>query len=451
MKLAGARSMASRMAQGVVIEPEQRPLPGSRRPRVAVVPGGLPPDFGGGALRAYRFARRLLDANMLAYILAEKRSSPSSAGVEIPPELRIPPDKILRVSPTHRRDATKSVVWEAAPYLGAQIAHAGSIARHVAARRDFDILHCFGPSWLSLYAIGVARAFGKPTVLEMSRLGLDDPESMRTGDHLPLRGRFRHWLYRNADIFVSRSPAMTEACTKAGLVAPRVCEVANAVDVTRFFPPTPEDRATLRRKLDLPESSVVLLFVGSMTPRKGVDLLLRAFERSVKERPPKLLLLVGPAGKSQAERAFAEQLVALAGELGVHDRLRFIGLVNNVEDYMRAGDALLFASESEGLPNVVLEAMASGLPVIMSRLHGVSDYLITSGADGLVVDRTVEALAEGIRRISGDQSFRIEIGAAAARCARARFAPAVIDQAYRGIYDKLLAHGGRGGERKAGR
>jgi glycosyltransferase involved in cell wall biosynthesis len=241
---------------------------------------------------------------------------------------------------------------------------------------------------------------------------------------------------------------MTEACTKAGLVAPRVCQVANAVDVTRFFPPSPEDRAALRRRFEFPESGVVLLFVGSLTPRKGVDLLLRAFQKTLDQPSPKLLLLVGPAGKNQSDRAFAEQMVQLASELGIHQNVRFVGLVNEVEDYMRASDALVFASDSEGLPNVVLEAMASGLPVVMSRLPGVSDYLITSGADGLVVDRTAEGIADGIYRISGDEGFRSAIGAAAARRARTRFAPAVIDRAYRDIYDRLLAHDGRGSKRE---
>jgi glycosyltransferase involved in cell wall biosynthesis len=106
---------------------------------------------------------------------------------------------------------------------------------------------------------------------------------------------------------------------------------------------------------------------------------------------------------------------------------------------MRASDALVFPSRREGLPNVVLEAMASGLPVIMSRLQGVSDHLITSSTDGLVVDGTVEAIAEGIQRVAADERFRLEVGAAAARHARAQFSPTVIDHAYREIYERLLA------------
>lgn len=137
------------------------------------------------------------------------------------------------------------------------------------------------------------------------------------------------------------------------------------------------------------------VFVGSLIPRKGVDLLLRAFARL--GEPAGLLRLVGDG----PER---ERLEALAQTLGVRDRVEFIGQIapEQVAGHLAASQVFVLPSHSEGRPNVLLEAMASGTAVVATRIAGVVDTL-ADGEQGWLcepgdVDSLSTALGDALQR-----------------------------------------------------
>lgn len=131
--------------------------------------------------------------------------------------------------------------------------------------------------------------------------------------------------------------------------------VQNGVDAQKFRPVDTVDKAALRRRLGLPEDGIVLLSVGGLIPRKDMLTVVEAFEAANLGEKARLVVL-GDGPQESVLRAQAGATVL------------FKGHVDNVKDYLSAADVFVSGSLSEGLPNTVLEAMASGLPCILSDI-----------------------------------------------------------------------------------
>jgi glycosyltransferase involved in cell wall biosynthesis len=167
-----------------------------------------------------------------------------------------------------------------------------------------------------------------------------------------------------------------------------------------FHPHDPAGHATLRQALGVGQDIRLVLFVGHLVPVKGLNVLLRAWATLLRERPDRAsarLVLVG-------EGAEREALVRLAEQEGVADQVAFLGPLPQaaVADWIAAADLLCLPSHAEGSPNVVVEALASGVPVVASRVGGIPD-LVDDGVNGLLVpagrpDALAAALATALDR-----------------------------------------------------
>lgn len=163
----------------------------------------------------------------------------------------------------------------------------------------------------------------------------------------------------------------------AGRRTDRMVVLPNGVDLERFAPPAA--RAEYRRKLGLPEGVPLVLFCGSVTPRKGVDVLLDAWDRVSEALPQAVLVILGSVGmrptfRGTAMRTQLEEFTReIEGRLADDPTVILPGEVEGVEDYYRAADLFVFPSRREGLPNAVLEAMASGLPCVIAPFAGIPD------------------------------------------------------------------------------
>jgi glycosyltransferase involved in cell wall biosynthesis len=178
--------------------------------------------------------------------------------------------------------------------------------------------------------------------------------------------------------------------------------IPSGVDVDRFHP---RDKTALRAELGLDEHALFIVSVASLIARKGVDVAIRALaDPSTTARNIHLLLIgAGP------ERS---RLGALAADLGVSERVHFRGeqTVTRVADYMAAADIFVLPSHYEGRSNVVLEAQASGLPVVASDIPGCRD-LIESGETGLLAPRgNSAALAKAFAALAADAHLRARLG-----------------------------------------
>lgn len=169
--------------------------------------------------------------------------------------------------------------------------------------------------------------------------------------------------------------------------ANKIHVIYNAIDSSRFVPANEELRAKLRKEMAIPQNAVALVFVGSGFERKGLASAIRAIANT-----DRYLVVVG---QDKAEKQYQE----LAQSLGCQNRVRFMGMQKNTLPFYQAVDGLLLPTLYDPFPNVILEAMACGLPVITSHTCGGAEF-ITTGQNGYVCDALdIPRLSEAVMAI----------------------------------------------------
>jgi len=184
------------------------------------------------------------------------------------------------------------------------------------------------------------------------------------------------------------SRAMVDPVRTLGVAEERIVVQYNGVDLESF---REREVASTRRALGLPLDRSIVLFVGNLVPVKGPDVLLDAFARlvSAMQEPP--LLVVAGGGRL---RPALEQTV---GSARLSEHVRFVGARphSEIPQWISASDVLCLPSRMEGCPNVILEAFASGRPVVASSVGGVPE-LVLDDRGVLVPPGDPEALARGL-------------------------------------------------------
>ncbi|HUB79584.1 MAG TPA: glycosyltransferase family 4 protein [Bryobacteraceae bacterium] len=166
----------------------------------------------------------------------------------------------------------------------------------------------------------------------------------------------------------------------------------NSVDVDRLQPPGPEERRQLRQSHGYSPEHLVLVFVAlGHFERKGLPLVFEA----MKETGDDWLKLVVVGG----ERSSIAEYRARARTAGVAGRVRFAGMQRDLRPHYWAADAFILPSCYEVFPLVALEAAAAGLPLLVTRVNGVEEFL-RDGENGLAIDRVSASVARAIRRFS---------------------------------------------------
>lgn len=231
-----------------------------------------------------------------------------------------------------------------------------------------------------------------------------------------LGGYYDLKYYRGCDHLVGNTDDIARWIAAQGWPADRVSHIAN------FARAGPEP-ALARATLSTPQDAPLLVQLGRLHPAKGCDVTLRALARL----PDAWLWLAG-SGPVEGE------LRALAAELGVADRVRFLGWRTDAAALYRAADVCLFPSRFEPLGNVVLQAWAHGAPVVAAAAAGPA-ALITPGEDGLLVPvDDADALAAATRRLLDDPSLRARLAAGGRARAEADFGRAAVVSRWRDLF-----------------
>jgi glycosyltransferase involved in cell wall biosynthesis len=231
----------------------------------------------------------------------------------------------------------------------------------------------------------------------LAGLVLRVPVTITLRGMLPLLVPFRlrrpqlRFALRRAARVIAVSESLKRDAVALGVPAEKVRVIGNGIDPELF---RPLDRIEARRSLGLPKYGPLLVSVGTLAPRKGFHLVMEAMVR-LKQRWPTLRLAI--VGGDGPEGSMGTELKALAARLRIEDRVIFAGPRKRGElaAWYGAADLFVLATSHEGCPNVVLEALACGTPVVATPVGSIPELLASPGA-GLVVERTVDELAAGI-------------------------------------------------------
>jgi glycosyltransferase involved in cell wall biosynthesis len=263
-------------------------------------------------------------------------------------------------------------------------------------RSRYSIIHCSTFGYISGLAVLAGRILQRPTLLRVATE--NDVREFAEGRHWKYRLFF--WLLRGATSVIAPSAAIKNELLRAGFSSERIVRFVNCVDVNRFRPATVAEKTDARNALGLPEETAVIGTVARLVQRKGIDVLLRAF--SVVHHHQAHLIIVG-------DGPLGDELRALARELEIADSISWLGFQADPVRWLQAMDVFALPSRLEGSPNVILEAMAMGLPIVATNIGGVVD-LVEEGRNGFLLppdDR--DALAVALDRLLGNPSLRADL------------------------------------------
>jgi glycosyltransferase involved in cell wall biosynthesis len=247
----------------------------------------------------------------------------------------------------------------------------------------------------------------------------------------------RHCLPRYESV-ICVSEDLRQCCLACGVPADRCALVENAIDTAEFSRRL--SAAEARELLGVPPGRFAIGAVGRLSAEKGFDVLIRSVAQLLKAGLDVELLLAG-------EGEEMPRLRSLIAELGVEGRVRLLGYVSDTRELYEALDVFALSSYREGLPNVLLEAMALEVPVIATRIAGVP-RLVRDGENGLLVEPgSVSALACALARLRDDTTLRARLGRAACQTIEGRYS--FRDRMARivALYDRILNHQDRRNER----
>ena len=317
-----------------------------------------------------------------------------------------------------RIEATGQSVWSCGPgsFKSPRFARAlWRLARYLRAHR-IRVVHAFD-FYSDILGVIAARLAGVPTVIASQReLG-----DLRT----PLERRFYRLAMRLADYVVVNAQAVAERLTLARAVAPRrIVVIPNGVDTVRFSPAPSRPRRLA--------GHVTVGTLANLRPEKGLEHLVRAMAL-VRDRGAGEQLAIWGDGPLRAD---VERLI---GEVGLSASARLRGATIEPEAALRTMDIFVLPSLSEACSNVLLEAMASGLPVVTTRVGG-NPALVDDEVTGLLVPPgDPAALAKAIIRLVEDPVLAERLGAGAREVACSHFGLGRMLSRVQALYDRALA------------
>jgi len=287
--------------------------------------------------------------------------------------------------------------------------------------RQIDVVHAHQYTPFFYSSIAARRSGRRPRVI-FTEHGRHYPDVVswkrRLGNRLVFN-RLADHITAVCD-FSARSLAQ-----KDGFSANRIEVIPNGIDLQRYQSVT--DRGALRDRLGLARDRTYIIIVARFHPVKDHATLLNGFAGVAAERPDVDLLLAGDG----PERSALEQQIA---SLGIGSRVRLLGVRSDVADLLRASDIFTLSSVSEAASITLLEAMASGLPAVVTAVGG-NPELVRDGVDGILVPRgDAGRFTAAFLRLIDHPETRLEMGRSGAERVRQEFQMSTTIERYEALY-----------------
>jgi glycosyltransferase involved in cell wall biosynthesis len=262
-----------------------------------------------------------------------------------------------------------------------------------------NVLQRFKPALVVTYNLGAAGALAAARLSRTCRvIHCEDGVNGARQNRVLIQRYLRRMCTGNVPIVVPSHALQRDALPQLGVAPSRVHLITNGVDLQRFFP---SSNSGLRDRLGFGQSDIVIGCVARLSPEKGHRLLLRAFAAAGIDKCGLLLIGDGPDASS---------LRKLTIELGIANSVVLAGQITDVAEYYRVMDVFALSSETEQMPLALLEAMATGLPVVCTDV-GDCRQLLGSVQSGFVVQPgDVWALAAALRCMAGSPELRRRLG-----------------------------------------
>jgi 1,2-diacylglycerol 3-alpha-glucosyltransferase len=265
-------------------------------------------------------------------------------------------------------------------------------------RLNLDVIHTHHPFLLGKLGVQFGRKKNIPIVFTFHT------QYEQYSHYIPLPGevvrkvtRFSVQNYTSkCDQIICPSSTILSLLDEYGVTTP-VRMIHNAIDLSQFRNANPD---RIRKKYGITKDEKLLIYVGRMAKEKNIEFMLEAFRKVQKDTPEARLMIVGEGPELEALEDYAEKL-------GISDRVIFTGRIEykDIPDYYNAAYAFIMTSTTEVKPLALLEAMASGLPIVAVSAPGSSDT-INHEFDGYLTDNNMDSFTAGLSRILSSTDLR---------------------------------------------
>ena len=269
--------------------------------------------------------------------------------------------------------------------------------RKIINAESFDLIHCHTPAVAMLTRIAARTARRSGSVVMYTCHGF----------HFHRASAIKNWLiYYPVEYFLSRYCDYILTINKEDFCRAKTFHCRNVryipgvgVDIRRIQQ-LAVDKATKKSSIGIPPDKLMILSVGELIPRKNHEVIIRALAKIKNQE-----IYYAIAGKGPLR----EYLSDLASKLGVIDRVLFLGFRTDIFELYHAADISAFPSKIEGLGLAGIEAMAAGVPLVSSNVHGILDYVIDGETGYAVAPNNVIGFACAIEQLAEDESLRNKI------------------------------------------
>ncbi|MCX8043088.1 MAG: glycosyltransferase family 4 protein [Desulfobacterota bacterium] len=368
-------------------------------PRILMIISYFYPARGGAEQQAIQLASRLIRQGIPVTVLTRKMCG-------------LPQVECINGISVHRKIITtnKGKLFGLL-YL---VSVAWFLLRH---RTSYDIIHChLAQGFHSVAALIIKFLFHKRVIIKIGATG-------ELSDFAILRKTFMGWMsvrmLRYADKIVVVCNQARKEALHYGIPPKRIELIPNGVDCT-LFTPAPEQR-----------HPGCITFIGRLDKMKGVDVLLEAFSLLRQQGVRAILRIIGDGPEMS-------RLIAHAQALRISNDVFFYGLQDDIPGLLRETAIFVLPSFSEGLSNVVLEAMACGLPVVATRVGGIPDIIVDHDNGLLVEPNNPDQLKSAIQCLIEDRALADRLGKAAQQTVLESCSFERVTKAYLTLYHTII-------------
>jgi len=316
------------------------------------------PNFSGPDLQAHRVNRSLNNSNINIFVVTRNLGSRENSLDEVI-IYRLPRKRVLK------KDSRSSlIIWilSVIYYL-------------IKNRKKYQIVHLLsGYTYSAIFTLIAGCLLRKQIVVKNSLArGAFFKNSIRKKINLTVFKKYAH--------VISISSETRDELINANFREGRTVFIPNGIELNRFSPVKFEEKNKIKKKLFLDKTKKYGIFVGGLNERKGIDLLTESIKYIIDKIPNFQLLLLG----NFSNISFKKRIFHILEKNNIKEYVIFLGRRENVSDFLKASDIFLFPSLREGLPNSLLEAMATSLPAVCFSIGGVTD-IVVNDFNGILIN-----------------------------------------------------------------
>ena len=288
-------------------------------------------------------------------------------------------------------------------------------------RNQYDIIHChILQGFHTVIALIFKYLFNKKVVVKMSSSG--ETSDLKLLKEVKLGSLFLQWV-KNVDAVISVCKQSSRELVENGFSRDILVEIPNGVNTHKYSKGIPRGKKELK----------TITCIGRLDRHKGVDYLLRGFKTLLTETDTVRLVIVG-TGPDETHLKY------LTEELELQGHVIFRGRQEDIPGILDSTDLFVLPSLSEGMSNVLLEAMSCGLPVVATSVGGNGD-LIRDGYNGILIPpKDSKRLSAVLLRLLEDEEFSHSLGKAAEKTVTENYAIDKIGEQYMSLYNRLVAY-----------